>query len=210
MIRKCDVGTSISYNEMLYSIMKNKDSDFDPTQINHKIKKPVWNGEANEKEKGRSMISTNGGAQLTYFTKRKLVNNNQNYSSNKDLFDWEASTLKKIKSGEMDAPIRHKNKSIHTNIFESHVFDKPMRVKTAEMKDDRKRTVSFLNGTGNILTWQGENKGSFKTTQKVSSDLKRINPNKSSNSEQAEKKPVKLNRMLASSSENTLSNNHLR
>jgi hypothetical protein len=125
MIRQHESGSTVKYNELLYALIKNRDSTFDPTQIKINVKKRVLNMEAAEKENMSGFVITkNGSAQMNYMPKKKLVDINQNYQSNKDLFDWELSTLKKIKSGEFEPPTRHKNEYTHKTVFESHVFDK--------------------------------------------------------------------------------------
>jgi hypothetical protein len=75
------------------------------------------------------------------------------------------------------------------------------------MKNEKhKKSVSFISGAGNILTWKGETKNDFQTTQKDNNEIKRRNPNQTSCQEPVERKTVKLNKMLYSSSENFLNN----
>jgi hypothetical protein len=209
VIRQHESGMSVKFNDMLNALIKNRHSKFDPREVEIKIKKKVLNSQADEKENGTSSMipANNGCGQLLYVNKKRPIQYTHNSlnSNNKELFDWELSTLNKIKSGEMNPPERCKNESMQKTVFDSNVFSIGNAELNFPQTEKYKKKISFLNGTGDIFTWKGVKKEPFKTTQVDRSDIKRRNPNQIFNHEEAvEKKPVKLNRMLYSSPENAL------
>jgi len=204
-IRQHESGMNVKYHELLNAVIKNRDCN--PTEINVKIKKKVMNTEADTTDSNiRCMIPMNNGtSQLNYVAKKKNIDINPNYQSNKDVFDWELCSLKKIKNGEFEVPERHRNEMTHKTIYESHVFDiSPMNKNKNLAKEKPSKRILFLNGTGDILGWKGETKNNFNTTLNYHSKIKRTNPNQTKIQNEITIKPVKLNKMLQSSQENTL------
>lgn len=202
MVRQHEAGMNVKFNELLNAVVKNRDSKFDPTQIKFNVQNKHHMTETEGEENGSSSMvpSGNGTSQLSYFPKKKRVNvNHCSFNSNKELFDWELSSLNKIKNGEFSPPTQHKNSSTHKTVFASHVFDDtPIQ----ESPKKNKASTAFFSGTGDFFTW----KGSINENQSAQKEVKRRNPNETSKVEVVEKKPVKVNKMLASSQENFLNN----
>jgi hypothetical protein len=209
VIRQHESGQNVKFNDMLNALIKNRQSKFDPRNIQINVKKPVINSQADEKENGTSSMIPlkNGSGQMIFVNKKRPINFHHNSlnSNNKELFDWELSTLNKIKSGELNPPGRCKNESMQKVVFDSNVFINGNPELNFQHSNKCLKHVSFLNGTGDIFTWKGDTKESFKTTQIDRSDIKRRDPNQIFKHEEVvEKKPVKLNKMLYSSAENAL------
>jgi hypothetical protein len=201
IVREHEVGKSVKFNELYMAVVKHKGDKFDPTQVNFEIKTKQFYKESGDDENGKkSMVPVgNGTGQMCYYTQKKPINSKyDSFKSNKDIFDWDLSTLNKIKSGELNPPVVSKNDPKHKTLFKSSVFDD-----TPVFDSPKKQSTSnAFNGSGDILTWkssQSEGKAQAET-------IKRRNPNQIFSEEREERKPVKINKMLVSSAENVLNN----
>lgn len=201
VVRDHEVGKFVKFNELFGAVVKHKKDKFDPTQINFEIKtKQFYKESADEQNGSKSMVPMNNGTgQLIYFSQKKPINCKFNsFQSNKDVFDWDLSTLNKLKSGELNPPNCSKNDPKQKTLFQSDIFnDTPM----FESPNKKQRpSTAFLGGSGDIFTWKGSNSES-----KAQNDIKRRNPNeKLINQDVVERKPVKINKMLFSSVDNSL------
>ena len=204
VIRQHEVGNSIKYNDLLVAVLKNKDTKFDPTKVNFEIKRRKYYSESEPAEdmimisQKTSTISKGATSQLSHCTKKKKINCKYNsYTSNKEIFDWEASTLTKLKSGELNPPALCDGNNKHKIVFKSNIFDD---TPITDSPPKKKRTsTAFFKGSVDFFTWKG---GDAKTPEKK--EIKRRNPNETSKEEVKENKPVKINKMLLSSPENGL------
>jgi hypothetical protein len=202
VVREHEVGKSVKFNELYGAVVKHKGDKFDPTQVNFEINtKKFYKESLNEENGKKSMVPVgNGTSQMCYYTQKKPINSKyDSFKSNKDIFDWDLSTLNKIKSGELNPPVVSKNDPKHKTLFHSSVFDD-----TPVFESPKKQNTSnVFNGSGDILSWKSssvESKAQIET-------IKRRNPNQIFSEEREERKPVKINKMLVSSAENVL-NNH--
>jgi len=123
-----------------------------------------------------------------------VVSKYNSYNSNKELFDWDANTLNRIKN----PVIMSKNENVVKNVHESHVFDKAFS--TSPVKKQHNPTNS---GSGDIFTWKGF-AADQSQSQSQSPKKARKNPNEISVIREEKQKPVKVNKMMMSSEENFL------
>lgn len=206
MIRKHESGENVKFNELLFTVIKNRDTKFDPTKVDFEVKKCKYYTESKPAEDdmlmtGANMNSKSQGGQLVHCTKKKKVSCNYNsYVSNKETFDWEAGTLAKIKNGELSPPVMNKENIKHKTVFLSQVFDD---TPLFESPKKERTSTAFFKGSGDFFTWKG-NSVNFSADVSSKSTVKRRNPNETSRQEVLERKPVKVNKMLLSSEENVL------
>ena len=201
VVRDHEVGKFVKFNELFGAVVKHKKDKFDPTQINFEIKtKQFYKESANEQNGSKSMVPMNNGTgQLIYFSQKKPISCKFNsFQSNKDIFDWDLSTLNKLKSGELNPPNCSKNDPKQKTLFQSNIFNDTPVFESPNKK--QRPSTAFLGGSGDIFTWKGSNSES-----KAQNDIRRRNPNeKLINQDAVERKPVKINKMLFSSVENSL------
>jgi hypothetical protein len=203
VVRDHEVGKSVKFNELFGAVIKHKGDKFDPTQVNFEIKTKKFYKESQDEENGKkSMVPVgNGTGQMCYYTQKKSVNcKYDSFKSNKDIFDWDLSTLNKLKSGELNPPVVSKNDPKHRTVFQSSVFDD-----TPVIESPKKQNTSnnAFNGSGDILSWNSW-KGSQSESKVQAETIKRRNPNQIFGEEREERRPVKINKMMVSSAENVL------
>ena len=132
-----------------------------------------------------------------YSAKGKKGQENPNYFSNKDLFDWEINEQQQILS-KMDT--QQVNLTTKTKfIFESSVFKKE-NGPVDDKKSALKKVEQPRGENGNILTWKGG-----KSENGPVKEIKRRDPNAPSGTDCSTKSPKKkVLKMHESSDENAL------
>jgi hypothetical protein len=199
VVRDHEVGRFVKFSELLNAVVRNRDSKFDPTQIKFDIRTKKFNAEAYETENGTSSMvpSGNGTGQLVYFSKKRNVESKYHtHNSNKELFDWDLSLLKKIKSGELNNVV-NKNDPGHKHVFESNVFDD----RPIYDSPKKRHTSDVFNGTGDIFTWKSDGKENLTVIKEIT----RRNPNERAEEVKVKERKVKVNPMMITSQENVLS-----
>lgn len=210
VIRDHEDGKSIKYNELVRAVIKYKDETFDPTKVTFEIKNKKFFKHTLKEDNGtKSMIpSKNGTGQLFYSEQKKAVHSKYNsYYSNKEVFDWDLSTLNKLKGGELNSPGK-KDTPKAKFFYDTHItFGQSKESNFSALngnftpKTNKSITISNLGGSGDIFTWKGCSSTETKTQQKY---IPRKNPNALSGEERCDRK-VQPNKMLFSSEDNTLS-----
>ncbi len=203
VLRDHEVGKDVKFNELFGAVIKHKDEKFDPTKVTFEVKNKKFYKESMSEENGtKSMVlSGNGTNQLIYFSKKRPVHNKYNsYCSNKEIFDWNLSTLNKYKTGEMNPVVKESLKI--KSLYGSSVFeDSPVKENLHAKKQNVNSTTgnTFFTGCGDIFTWRG-NESQKGEPQR---EIRRRNPNEVQCEVITDRK-VTANKMLFSSKENSL------
>jgi len=209
ILRQHEGGKIAKFHSLLHTLIKNKDEKFDPTKVEFEINVPKFYKTSIDQDNSNSLLmpSGNGTSQLLCFNKKNRTDSRYNsYLSNKETFDWDANTVKMIKSGEINPPLLDNCTKGVKHIHESHVFDNEKN--SSSVNDSPVKRITPISthhqGTGDILTWKGNMRGENKSSPKK--EIVRKNPNVTTHdSLVVEKpKPVKVNRMMVSSEENVL------
>ncbi len=206
VIRDHEDGKSIKYHELVRAVIKHKDETFDPTKVTFEIKNKKFFKHTLKEDNGKkSMLpSNNGTGQLFYSEQKKTVHSKYNsYFSNKEVFDWDLSTLNKLKTGELEyhgMKQTPKTKFFYDTHFTIGEGKNSLSSSNGHFtpKINKTNTINALGGSGDFITWKG-----FGNSE-AQKEIKRKNPNAVSGEERCDRK-VLPNKMLFSSEENTLS-----
>ena len=209
IVRQHEAGNATRFDELFYAINKFQ-TDLDPTKIIIQSKHPEFNGEtkAEQEKTNKCLIPDKNGNGFIYISQKRPVQSKYNcYESNKDLFDWEASTINRYKNGEFRRIDIDNNNPRQKIVYESNIFKSDVSGNT---KDNKKKNFNGISnhfqGSGDFMTWKGDVKNSGYWERK---EINRKNPNDIRHEVAQEKPTRKLNTMQMPSRENVLITNSL-
>jgi len=199
LINHHESGDIVKFHDLFTAIVQHKDETAQEPTFNTKINK-FYKTSIDKETSSGNMIEKGYGHLVQMPVKRRINNNHNSYSSNKEFFDWDLCTLKKIKSGELQAPSLSKNNPNHKHVYSSQVFATESTV--VSPKRNKAGTSAFV-GSGDILSWNGK----APCEDFSPKGPKRRNPNEVFNQTYSEKKPTKIFTLLSTSKENGLNFN---
>ena len=202
-IRATESGKNVKLSELLFSIMTFGNQKFDPTTVTYDKGSNAFR-ETTEGALDKSMVPTGKGeSQMAYIPKKRRPDPKLNLqNSTNEIFDWDANTLKELEAkAETDYLSKPNPTATQKNLYDSHVFDKSPSNSNDQTHMKKKSEATAFRGAGDLLTWKNLQDGECDSPGK---NVKRKNPNETKIETNEERKPVKLNKMLAVSEENTL------
>jgi hypothetical protein len=162
VIREHDSGKCVKFNELYGALLKFKDEKVNiNTESLFKTKSKKFYQESSKEPaegvKNMLSIGTYPGEYKYLVTKKYFRNVNNHLESNKEIFDWDMSTLEKIKSNEF-VQKKSTNDPKYKTFFQSKVFDTTPITETA-LRPSCLRNYDSSDIFNNNKSFQSENVG---------------------------------------------------
>lgn len=200
LLNEHESGDAIKFHDLFTAVVHNKDEVCVEPKFKNRGKK-IFKTTFGDEFDDKNIIEIEGGHIKQMAVKRRVNEKLNSYHSNKEYFDWDLNTLKRIKSGENNNTQSYsKNNPVHKNVYLSNIFNNDSDEKILSSIKNKRTSTAFFSGSGDILSWKGQ----VRNEELSPKGYKRRNPNEKNNDNIIEKKPKKIFTLLSTSKENTL------